>query len=431
MPFWRRPWFELKVLAVWLFLIWERIGIARDVGSGVQDNNFTVTGAKAVGDDIDVAELIDICLAENERRMGAYDRRLLRPFAVPALAKLARRFMRSGPKSARPALKSGMKLRIVLIAALGAALAVYLVAFVGIGAVFSAADCPRLGWLRHSLPVYAGGVPGLGDGLACLAAGLRPQLVGFRVGAHGARCSHRGAAILTVRRHRFRRAGGDHPGRGAAVAFASTVVDVTTELMAQIVFVALGLGILSLQAPHTSFAASLSRALGIGLAVAVVACGAFLALQRRSLWLTGKTCHAPAPRCGRGECRRRRHLHRHSSFSAAHRSVVCPAPGRMGCERRRNLDCVSLDWRAHRPAARRGDRGLVCAARSAAVFVPNALGVQEAAYAVLAPLFGVGAEFGLAVSLLKRARDIALGVPILLIWHAAEGQRALAKSPRL
>jgi hypothetical protein len=98
MPFWRRPWFELKVLAVWLFLIWERIGIARDVGSGVQDNNFTVTGAKAIGDDIDVAELIEICLAENERRMSAYDRRLLRPFAVPALAKLARRFMRSSSK---------------------------------------------------------------------------------------------------------------------------------------------------------------------------------------------------------------------------------------------------------------------------------------------------------------------------------------------
>jgi hypothetical protein len=98
MPFWRRPYFELKVLAVWLFLIWERIGIARDVGSGVQDNNFTVTGAKAVGNDIDVAELVDICLAENERRMGAYDRRLLRPIVVPALAKLARRFMRSNSK---------------------------------------------------------------------------------------------------------------------------------------------------------------------------------------------------------------------------------------------------------------------------------------------------------------------------------------------
>ena len=97
MPLWRRPFFELKVLGVWLFLIWERIGIARDVGSGVQDNNFTVTGAKQVGDDIDVAELIDICLAQNERRMAPYDPRLKRPFAVPALARLARRFMRARP----------------------------------------------------------------------------------------------------------------------------------------------------------------------------------------------------------------------------------------------------------------------------------------------------------------------------------------------
>jgi len=95
MPLWRRPLFELKVLAVWLFLIWERIGIARDMGSGVQDNNFTVTGAKTLGNDIDAAQLIDICLAENERRMSFYDQRLLRPFAVPALARLVRRFMRS------------------------------------------------------------------------------------------------------------------------------------------------------------------------------------------------------------------------------------------------------------------------------------------------------------------------------------------------
>ena len=79
-----------------MFLIWERIGIARSVESGAQDHNFTVNGAKSVGDDIDVAELIDLCLAENERRMRPYDRRLLRPFAVPALARLARRFMRPG-----------------------------------------------------------------------------------------------------------------------------------------------------------------------------------------------------------------------------------------------------------------------------------------------------------------------------------------------
>jgi len=98
MPLWRRPLFELKVLAVWTFLIWERIGIARDVGNGVQDNNFTVTGAQQVGADIDVGELIEICLAENTRRMSHYDSRLLRPFIVPALARLARRLLPSKPK---------------------------------------------------------------------------------------------------------------------------------------------------------------------------------------------------------------------------------------------------------------------------------------------------------------------------------------------
>lgn len=95
MPWWRRPWFELKVLGVWLCLILERVSIARDVGHGVQDNNFTVTGAKSVGADIDVGALVDLCLSENERRMSAYDHRLLRPRVVPALARLARSLLRS------------------------------------------------------------------------------------------------------------------------------------------------------------------------------------------------------------------------------------------------------------------------------------------------------------------------------------------------
>jgi hypothetical protein len=94
MPLWRRPFFELKVLAVWLFLVWERIGIARNMG-GAKDNNFTVNGAKSVGDDINLAGLIDLCLAENQRRMSPYDRRLLRPFAVPTVARWVRRLMRS------------------------------------------------------------------------------------------------------------------------------------------------------------------------------------------------------------------------------------------------------------------------------------------------------------------------------------------------
>lgn len=100
MPLWRRPWFALKIAAVWAFLVWERIGIAKDVGGAPQDNNFTVTGTKQIGVDISVAELMDICLAENGRRLGIYDLRLLRPMFVPRMVRLARRFMRAPGRAA-------------------------------------------------------------------------------------------------------------------------------------------------------------------------------------------------------------------------------------------------------------------------------------------------------------------------------------------
>jgi hypothetical protein len=93
MPFWRRPWFEMKVLAVWVFLIYERMGIASDVSNGTQDNNFTMNGAQQLGADIDVGQLIDVCLKENDRRLGIYDARLKRPRFVPFMARLARRFL--------------------------------------------------------------------------------------------------------------------------------------------------------------------------------------------------------------------------------------------------------------------------------------------------------------------------------------------------
>jgi hypothetical protein len=97
----RRIWFDLKTLAVWAFLIWERIGVARGIdASGApgkpQDNNFTLTGSKAVGAvDLSPAALIDICLAENDRRLAGYDARLLRPRAMPRLLRLVRHFLRT------------------------------------------------------------------------------------------------------------------------------------------------------------------------------------------------------------------------------------------------------------------------------------------------------------------------------------------------
>jgi hypothetical protein len=100
MPFWRRPLFDFKVFRVWLFLIGERIGMARDVGHGAQDNNFTATGAKQLGADIGVRDLVEICLAENERRMALLDPRLPRPSTVPSLARVALKFMRAPKKAA-------------------------------------------------------------------------------------------------------------------------------------------------------------------------------------------------------------------------------------------------------------------------------------------------------------------------------------------
>jgi len=101
MPWWRRPWFELKALAVWIFLIAERVGIAGDMEKSdkAQDNNFTLNGSKELGVEISFAGLARICLEENERRLAPYDPRLIRPVFVPNMLRLALKFMKA-PKPA-------------------------------------------------------------------------------------------------------------------------------------------------------------------------------------------------------------------------------------------------------------------------------------------------------------------------------------------
>src|SRR5215471_7944262 len=93
MPWWRRPWFELKVLGVWLFLIAERMSFAKGMGANPkgEDTNFTLNGSKDLGVEVTFTELAGICLAENDRRLGSYDKRLLRPRFVPKMIRLALR----------------------------------------------------------------------------------------------------------------------------------------------------------------------------------------------------------------------------------------------------------------------------------------------------------------------------------------------------
>lgn len=103
---WRRLRFEARVAAVWAFLAWERIGLARaiDGDAPAPDNNFTLNGAQSVAfDPPALPELLALCLAENERRFAGYDERLLRPATVPRLVRIALRVLGRGvQRRARP-----------------------------------------------------------------------------------------------------------------------------------------------------------------------------------------------------------------------------------------------------------------------------------------------------------------------------------------
>jgi putative membrane protein len=66
---------------------------------------------------------------------------------------------------------------------------------------------------------------------------------------------------------------------------------------------------------------------------------------------------------------------------------------------------------------------MVYALRTVAFVVPNAVGVQEGAYVLLGGVFGLGPEMALALSLLKRARDLTIGLPVLAWWQIVEGGR--------
>jgi len=70
------------------------------------------------------------------------------------------------------------------------------------------------------------------------------------------------------------------------------------------------------------------------------------------------------------------------------------------------------------------------ALRSAAFIVPAGLGVQEAGLVVFGHLVGLPADVSIALSLVKRLREIVLGIPVLLSWQVFEGRRAWARTAK-
>jgi len=66
---------------------------------------------------------------------------------------------------------------------------------------------------------------------------------------------------------------------------------------------------------------------------------------------------------------------------------------------------------------------LVQAVRAVGFVIPGALGVQEGGFVLVGALLGLTPDVSLALSLVKRMRDLLLGVPALAGWHFIEGKR--------
>ena len=227
--------------------------------------------------------------------------------------------------------------------------------------------------------------------------------------------------------------GGDLMGARVAVlggvtpilALASTVVDVTLEVAAQLLFTLLGLALLA-ALPLTTVLAGPTL---VGLALAAPLLAGFVAAQRIGLFLL-------LERFGDRLARRWR-WPALAGADGLHAAIgaLWRARGRLAA----NLALHLIGWIASSCEAWLGllllgatpgviavlvIESLAYALRSAAFVVPGALGVQEGGYVVLGPLFGLAPETMLALSLLKRARDLVMGAPALLVWQWREARRA-------
>jgi glycosyltransferase 2 family protein len=212
-------------------------------------------------------------------------------------------------------------------------------------------------------------------------------------------------------------------GVAGTTATASTIVDVTLELFGQLAYTALGLFCLI----HLEPDAAMGVPVALGLIAAGVLAVGFLIVQRHGFDLLDRF----ARMLGRGWADKTA-----SGAAALHAVLTDIYRGRarvfssfvlhLACWIASTLEA----WVVLRFAgASLGFatvlviESLLYAARSVAFAVPNAVGVQEGAYILLGASFGLTPEMALALSLLKRARDLIIGLPALAGWQLLEGGR--------
>lgn len=212
-------------------------------------------------------------------------------------------------------------------------------------------------------------------------------------------------------------------GATAVVAVAGAVADMTVELLAQLLFTLIGLGLLLQSASHDRAA----HWIVIGVAVAVPALAGFVLAQRWGLFkLVEIMLERLAETSTRVSVGRVTGLH--DTIGAIYRdhrglfsSTVCHLLAWL-------LGAGEAWFALHLMGSPAGLREAVIleslgqAIRSAAFVVPAGLGVQEGGYMLLGGMLGLGPEVALAASLVRRARDLVLGLPALLFWQVAEGR---------
>jgi putative membrane protein len=212
------------------------------------------------------------------------------------------------------------------------------------------------------------------------------------------------------------------PGTQAASA---AVVDVTLGVIAQILFSLLGLALFAGQAGIEG--AILWLVAGIVALIAGIA--GFVVVQRRGMF------GALAPLISRWVA------HAPTLAGSVDQGV------RAAWQRPREIGAAAL-WRFASCLVGAGEVWLVFyllgaevslaeaialeslgqAARAAAFIVPSGLGVQESALVFLSAALGIPAESALALALIKRVRELSLGLPAILSWQAMElrGRRSVA-----
>ena len=217
-------------------------------------------------------------------------------------------------------------------------------------------------------------------------------------------------------------------GVAGPMAVGSGVVDLTVEIVAQILYTLLGIALLVTRFAAPAQLNGLVGSILAGLVVVAIMVAGFVFVQRRGLVRLEQLIERFAPNAAQqsGE------VHRVVESSYA-------MPARLWGGLAAHVGCWIASAAATWLILRLIDRplpflsvvtieSLLFAIKNAAFVVPTGIGVQEGAYALLGPLFGLPAEAALALSLLKRARDIVIGVPVLLAWQVVEGRRTQARA---